>query len=77
MGQLEFGRERELLQRREVASLSDRRKTGNICPHLFPHFRLYISAEADGAVAGASSAVKRLTPLAPECFSLSRRVTLN
>lgn len=77
MGQLEFGREQELLQRREVTSLSNKRKTVNICPHLFPHFRLYVSAEADSAVAGASSFVKRLTPLAPECFSVSRTVTLN
>lgn len=61
MGQLEFGREQELFQRREVASLSNKHKTINICPNLLTHFLLYISAETDSAIAGASSFVKRLT----------------
>lgn len=61
MGQLEFGREQELFQRREVASLSNKRETINICPNLFTHFVLYISAETDSAIAWVSSFVKRLT----------------
>lgn len=61
MGQLEFGREQQLFERREVASLSNKRKTINICPNLFTDFVLHISAETDSAIAGVSSFVKRLT----------------